>query len=126
MGRVHLMVCLAAAALSAAAGAAPGPVLAQPAAEDCDRPGWPLASARIRLAVPERTVEPGGRLVRPLEGAVMLSVSAAAPLPYRPTRQARGPGAAFVRIAVPPPGGVFQITVSEAAWLDVFSGGDPL
>ncbi len=114
--------------LSPALAAAPPVARAETAGEDCAKAAWPLASARTRLAAPVRTVEAGGRLSLPLEGAVKLALSdrASVALPFPPTRQGRDPQAGFVRLAVPPPGGDYQITVSDGAWLDVFVEGKPL
>lgn len=124
----RLLMLVVPAIVCAAVSAAPVIAKAEPAGEDCGKAAWPLASARTRLASPLRTVEPGGRLSLPLEGAVTLALSdrASAALPFQPTRRGRESQAGFARISVPPPGGDYQITVSDGAWLDVFADGKPL
>lgn len=124
----RLLMLVIPALVCAAVAAVPAVAAAEPGGEDCGKAAWPLASARTRLAAPVRTVEVGGRLSLPLEGAVTLDLSdrASAALPFPPTRQGRESRAGFARIAVPPPGGDYQITVSDGAWLDVFADGRPL
>lgn len=127
MGSAHrLLIFLM--LLTPALAVAPAVVRAETAGEDCATAAWPLASARTRLAAPVRTVEAGGRLSLPLAGAVALVLSdrASVALPFPPTRQGREAWAGFARLTVPPPGGDYQITVSEGAWLDVFAEGKPL
>lgn len=127
MGAAHrLLVFLV--LVSPALAVAPAAVRAEAAAEDCAKAAWPLASARTRLAAPVRTVEAGGRLFLPLEGAMTLVLSdrASVAFPFPPTRQGREVWAGFARLTVPPPGGDYQVTVSEGAWLDVFVDGKPL
>ncbi|UDQ90429.1 hypothetical protein LJE71_05330 [Xanthobacter autotrophicus] len=124
----RLLMLVISAIVCAAVASAPVVATAETAGEDCGKAAWPLASARTRLASPLRTVEPGGRLSLPLEGAVTLALSdrASAALPFQPTRRGRESQAGFARITVPPPGGDYQITVSDGAWLDVFADGKPL
>lgn len=98
-------------------------------AQDCARAAWSLAGERALLAAPDaRVVESGDRLALPLSGAVVLRLGPrdAARLPFPPTRAGQGPDAGFLRLEVPPPGAVWQITVSASSWIDVHAEGRPL
>ncbi|MFG1347231.1 hypothetical protein V5F59_20260 [Xanthobacter autotrophicus DSM 431] len=114
---VALLAALPAVTLPVPARAAEG--------EDCDRAAWPLAAERAQLAAPVRTLENGARLVLPTDGAVGLALvpAAAGSLPHPPGRTPEeGTTAAAVLLDVPGPERVWQITVSAAAWIDLFAG----
>lgn len=116
--------CAAALLLSCVLGAAMAQ--AQTQADDCDRAAWPLASERARLAAPAlHGVESGGDLALPLSQGTMLRLlpRADARLPHPPSRDGAAPQAAFLRLKVPGPEGVWQITVAAPAWIDVFVNG---
>ena len=111
--------------------ALPAPVLAQPvqAAQDCDKGQWSLDRDRVALGEPRKPdLGNGAKLALPTDAAitVLMSPMSAAILPHPPTKpQDRGYGG-ILRLSVPEPPGVWQITVPAYAWIDVFVGGKTL
>lgn len=116
---------LAVALLCAALGS--GPARGD---EDCDRARWPLAADRARLAAPDLMEVASGARLAPgggEGGAVRLVLQPGAALAHPAGRApAAGTGSGFLRLDVPEPGGVWQVTLDAAAWVDVFVDGRPL
>ncbi|MEP9352096.1 hypothetical protein ABLE93_00705 [Xanthobacter sp. KR7-65] len=73
-------------------------------------------------------VDGDATLALPLTTAVALRLTAgdAVDLPHPPTRPGGAAQAAFLRLVVPEPQGVWQITVAAPAWIDVFVVGNAL
>jgi hypothetical protein len=93
----------------------------------CDGFKWPLAREATLLQVPDRPALESGATV-PFDGkAVELKLVdlAAAKLPMAPERKPRNPTAraGFARYEAPTAAGAYQLTVSQAAWIDVAQDG---
>ena len=101
---------------------------AQPA-DDCARAAWPLDGARAALAAPGvPELDSGASLHLPRAGAVALRLVPLpdAALPHAPTRPPGEPLAGVLRLSVPGPARLWQVTISAPAWVDLFVGGRPL
>lgn len=100
------------------------PAFAQEAA-GCGKFKWPLDQERAMLAKPSQIVSGGPLAQMPAAVNVTLVPFAAAKLPSPPSRAPRYPDsyAGFVRVSSPPKAGVYRITLSRRAWIDVVQDG---
>jgi hypothetical protein len=94
----------------------------------CDKFKWPLDRERALLASASSTT-PGSEVAQP-PGAFKLSLApiADAKLPMAPTRAPKqaDSNAGFVRVPALAKPGIYRITLSEGAWIDVFQDGHGL
>lgn len=104
--------------------------VAPPSAGECPSAAWPLETVRMKLTATDvPVVARGARLAVPMAAAVELRLvpQAEAALPVPPERAAPGsvtaPRAGFVELEVPDGGRTWQVNISDAAWIDVISGG---
>jgi hypothetical protein len=108
----------------AAVSAAGSP--ARAAGAGCDAGKWPLSAIQARFAGTLPTIANGDAL--PALGApalVALSAQADVKFPHAPGRAAKAnPAYAAVVKLGPEPAGVYQITVSDGAWIDLAENGD--
>jgi hypothetical protein len=93
----------------------------------CDGFKWPLAREATLLQAPDRPAFDNGAAA-PFAGKAFelkLADFAAANLPMPPERKPKNPAAkaGFARFEAPPAAGAYQITVSQAAWVDVAQAG---
>jgi len=90
----------------------------------CDKFKWPLDKERDMLANPAALPASGAVTVTaPLASAFKLGLfpADAAKLPMPPTRAPKpGTNAGAVSIPALPKSGIYRITLSEGAWIDVF------
>jgi hypothetical protein len=96
----------------------------------CDKFKWDIAPARAALTAPDRTnVNSGGELAAvPSTGLTLaLAAPADAKLPEPPERAPKeGTFAGFANIKAVPKAGVYTISLSEGAWVDVVQDGHVL
>jgi hypothetical protein len=101
------------------------PVLAQEPV-GCDKFKWTVDRERALLAS-AKPITAGGEVSQPLGSAVKLGLlpRAEAKLPMEPSRKPRSleSYAGFVSYAAVPQPGVYRITLSEGAWIDVMQDG---
>lgn len=103
------------------------PALAQEPA-GCDKFKWPIDKERSLLTSKDvPTVASGGNLASPLPAAVTVTLVpfADAKLPTAPERAPRLPTsfAGFIQIAAPGRDGIYKISLSSEAWIDVVQAG---
>ncbi len=95
----------------------------------CDKFKWPLDHERALLANPSQTAS-GSEVAQPLAAAVSLTLVpfADAKLPVAPSRTPKFSGsyAGFVHVSPPPKAGIYRITLSHGAWIDVVQDGHTL
>ena len=106
--------------------AALGPAVA--AADGCEKFAWSLARQREAFAAPDKTTIAAGETLNALPtGALLIRLQPGAqaafgmPPERMPRTQAWHGG--MVRLPAPPKAGIYQITVSEDAWVDVIQNG---
>jgi hypothetical protein len=91
----------------------------------CDKFKWPLEHERAMLSKP--TAAPAdGSIAQPLASAltVRLMPAGSVKLPVAPTRAPKaGSNASLVNMAAPPKPGIYRITLSQGARIDVIQGG---
>jgi hypothetical protein len=120
---------LSAVGLSALAlVAAPGLAHAQEGS-GCDGFKWPLDAERAALVRPDKpSLANGGTLAYGVATTLELQPLASAGLPKAPERAPKSPQAFAGHFAVPPPAkpGVYKVTISSPAWIDVLDGGNYL
>lgn len=106
--------------------------LAAPALADepvgCDKFTWPLDKERAMLtSAGTVTVASGMKLALPLPVAVTVDLApfADAKLPMAPERAPKQANsfAGFISVPAPPQAGVYKITLSSEAWIDVTQDG---
>jgi hypothetical protein len=92
----------------------------------CDKFKWPLDKERSMLKDPPKAAS-GSTLQVPLPAAVALTLVpfADAKLPTAPERAPRLPNsfAGFVQLNPPVHAGIYKVTLSSAAWIDVAQAG---
>jgi hypothetical protein len=92
----------------------------------CDKFKWPVDRERALLAG-AKPVAMGGEVSQPLAGALKLALLplAEAKLPMEPSRKPRSQEtfAGFVSYAAVPQPGIYRVTLSEGAWIDVVQDG---
>ena len=96
----------------------------------CDKFKWNIDHARAALTAPDRTkLASGGELAAlPSTGMTLdLSPPAEAKLPTPPERAPKeGTFAGFTSIKNPPKAGIYTVSLSAGAWVDVVQDGHPL
>ncbi len=124
LGRWLLAVGLSAAALAAA----PGLALAQEGS-GCGGFKWPLNTERAELARPNKpSLANGGALALNVATTLELQPLASAGLPKPPERAPKSPQAfaGHFTLAAPAKPGVYKVTISSPAWIDVLDSGNYL
>ena len=103
------------------------PVLGAEEPSGCDKFKWPIDRARAALTAPDRTrLASGTELAAiPSGGATLALVEAAqAKLPRTPQRAPKGGTfAGFANFKNPPKPGMYTISLSAGAWVDVIQDG---
>lgn len=97
--------------------------------EGCAAAAWPLTEDGARLNDAPAPMANGGTLVLGAPTAVLLDLMppAEARLPFPPERSpAADTFAGYVTLQPPPAGGVLQVTVAQAAWIDLIRDGEAL
>ncbi len=98
--------------------------------EGCTAAAWSLATDGARMAAPDLPHAAAGTplaATEPRAVVLTLAPAAAAHLPFAPERApAAGTFAGHVLLVPPATGGVVQITLAQAAWIDLLSAGAPL
>ena len=93
----------------------------------CDKFKWPLESERAAMAAAKtvtKTAASDGEIAPAAAARLALAPIADAKLPQEPTRKPRdGTFAGFVRVAALPKAGIWKVTLSKGAWIDVFQDG---
>lgn len=93
----------------------------------CDKFKWPIERERAALTAPERTaLVSGASVATPLPVAATLTLRpiADAGLPSPPERAAaEGTFAGYLSVKTPLQAGVYSISVSAGAWIDVMQDG---
>jgi hypothetical protein len=106
---------------------AAAPVLAAEEPSGCDKFKWPVDHERAVLTAPDRvTLMSGGELAAmPTTGITLALVAPAdAKLPSPPERAPKdGTMAGFANFKVAPKAGIYTISVSAGAWVDVVQDG---
>jgi hypothetical protein len=103
------------------------PALAQEPA-GCDKFKWPVDKERSMLISPDAAKLASGSSVKsalPVAVTVTLVPFADAKLPTAPERAPRLPTsfAGFIQVAAPPRDGVYKISLTSEAWIDVVQDG---
>ncbi|QXX76563.1 hypothetical protein MHY1_p00085 (plasmid) [Methylovirgula sp. HY1] len=92
----------------------------------CDKFKWPLAQERALLAKPARIVS-GAAMPHPLQTAVKLALMPfrEAKLPVAPSHRPKLANfyAGFLQVAAVAKAGIYRITLSHPAWIDVIQSG---
>lgn len=103
------------------------PAVAQDPA-GCDKFKWPVERERAALnASGIGNLSSGGQLASPSTMRLTLRPAAEAALPLAPERKPKeGTFAGFLTVAAPISGGVYTISLSDYAWLDVIQNGKML
>jgi len=125
--RIQAGGCLVGVALLMA-GVTNGPVSAAEG-EGCAAAAWSFTEdgARLRAARPARVDGGALALSEPTAVVVSLLPTAEARLPLPPERRpAADTFAGYVTLEVPPAGGVLQVTLAQAAWIDLIREGEAL
>lgn len=105
------------------------PTAAPAIAEDgCDKFAWPLARERtLLIAASKASVEAGDTLAAPPTEAVTLrlrpSAEAVFALPPERKPKAEKWSGGLIRLPAPDKSGIYQITLSDEAWIDVVQDG---
>src|SRR5689334_19199256 len=96
----------------------------------CDKFKWDIAPARAALTAPDRTKLGSGSELATLPSTgltLALATPADAKLPQPPERAPKeGRFAGFANFKAVPKAGVYTISLSEGAWVDVVQGGHAL
>ena len=112
-------------ALLLAALAAPAQAAEEPSG--CDKFKWPIERERAALTAPDRAkLTSGNELAAiPSSGVTLALVPPAdAKLPMPPERAPKeGTFAGFASFKDPPKAGIYTISLSSGAWIDVIQGG---
>lgn len=98
------------------------------AAQDgCERFAWPIARERAAFAAPAATAATGDALPAFPDGAVVVRLQPKGDVPFvlAPERQSGpdSPFAGLVRLPAIARAGIYQVTLSADAWLDVVQDG---
>jgi hypothetical protein len=123
-GRGFLAVGLSAAALAAA----PGLAQAQEGS-GCGGFKWPLDNERAALTRPDKpSLANGGAVALNVATTLELQPLASAGLPKPPERAPKSPQAfaGHFTLAAPAKPGVYKVTISSPAWIDVLDSGNYL
>jgi hypothetical protein len=123
-GRGFLAVGLSAAALAAA----PGLAQAQEGS-GCGGFKWPLDNERAALTRPDKpSLANGGTVALDVATTLELQPLASAGLPKPPERAPKSPQAfaGHFTLAAPAKPGVYKVTISSPAWIDVLDSGNYL
>ena len=102
-----------------------GPVAAE---DGCEKFAWSLARERAAFASPDKTTATAGETLTSLPaGALLIRLQPGAQAsfempPERKPRTEQWHGG-MVRLPAPPKPGIYQITLSEDAWIDVIQNG---
>jgi hypothetical protein len=91
----------------------------------CDKFKWPLERERALLATAAPAAS-GAEISQPLTAVkITLAPYADAHLPAAPERAPKSADsyAGFVRMSAPPKAGLYRITLSQGAWIDVIQDG---
>ncbi|WP_245286531.1 hypothetical protein [Bradyrhizobium sp. ARR65] len=103
------------------------PALAAEEPSGCDKFKWPIDRERAALTAPDRAkLTSGDELAAISAGGVTLSLVAPneAKLPMPPERAPKeGTFAGFTRFKDPPKAGIYTISLSSGAWVDVIQDG---
>jgi hypothetical protein len=108
-------------------GAAPALAAEEPSG--CDKFKWPIEHERAALTAPDRiTLASGAELAAiPATGMTFILVTPAeARLPTPPERAKDGTFAGFARFKAAPKPGIYTISLSAGAWIDVIQDGHDL
>lgn len=90
----------------------------------CDKFKWPIDRERAALTVPDRPKLSSGAEITAPAITLALLAPAAANLPSPPERAPKdGSFAGFVALKTAPKPGVYTISLSSAAWIDVVQDG---
>jgi hypothetical protein len=93
----------------------------------CDKFKWPIDRERAALTAPDRPkLASGAEIAAAAPAAMMLALRAPgdAALPSPPERAPReGTFAGFARFTNPPKAGIYTISLSAGAWIDVVQDG---
>jgi hypothetical protein len=90
---------------------------------------WPLDAERAALVRPDKpSLVNGGTLAYGVATTLELQPLASVGLPKAPERAPKSPQAFAGHFALPPPAkpGVYKVTISSPAWIDVLDGADYL
>ncbi len=112
--------------LSALMAAAPA---AAAEGEGCAAAAWSLAADGGRLSEVSAQQSAGSTLVLGAPTALVLKLAPTpeAHLPFPPSRSgAPGTFAGYVTLVLPATGGIVQVTVAQAAWIDLIREGEAL
>jgi hypothetical protein len=99
------------------------------AADDgCEKFAWPLARERAAFAAADKTTITAGETLAALPAAALvirLQPGAQAAFEMQPERKPRTEQwhGGMVRLPAPPKPGIYQITLSDDAWIDVIQNG---
>jgi len=89
----------------------------------CDKFKWPLDKERALLA----TASPAATDAQAVGAGYRISLAADIALPMIPSRAPKpGTNLGFLRLAAPAEAGTYRVTLSDAAWVDVFQDGKAL
>jgi len=94
----------------------------------CDKFKWPLDRERTLLASPS-PMSSGSDMPRPLDTAVTVALVAYADakLPVPPSRAPKSGGyAGYINAPAVPQSGLYRVTLSAPAWIDVVQNGQAL
>jgi hypothetical protein len=93
----------------------------------CDKFKWPLDRERSMLSSAP-SVASGGEMPQLSAVKIELVRYSDAKLPVAPTRLPKSEDsyAGFVRAAAPARAGMYRVTLSEAAWVEVIQNGQPI
>lgn len=96
----------------------------------CDKFKWPIARERAALTAPDRVkLSSGGELAAPPATGIALTLvpPADATLPTPPERTPKeGTFAAYINFKEAPKAGLYTISLSSGAWIDVVQDGHAL
>jgi len=114
------------ALIALAACAIAGPAFAQEPV-GCDKFKWPLDKERAMLMGDTPTVASGTSVAHALPVSVVVALApfADAKLPMAPERAPKSSDsfAGFIQLAAPPAAGIYKVSLSAPAWVDVVQGG---
>ncbi|QAY94748.1 hypothetical protein CWB41_02480 [Methylovirgula ligni] len=98
------------------------PAMAEPTG--CDHFKWPLDHEKALLSKPI-AVASGGAATLATGETLTLDPEATAKLPQAPSRPPKFPGsyAGFVTLAAPASAGIYRVTLTRGAWIDVVQDG---
>ena len=101
-----------------------GLALATPAQADCDHFKWPLARERVWFAAGAEPLEAGAE-IGPAEQAYALALKPGEAAGYvlPPKKPVAGTFGAVVRLKAIAKPGLYQVTLSREAWIDLIQSG---